>query len=290
MKSMTGYGAHEIQNEQFQLSVEVKSYNNRFLDIVHNIPYYLSPFEIEIDDRVKEIASRGHVEVSVRIKQLASDMEVMVDDQAVLRYKAAFDEIAKAIGAKNLSYAMSDFVQADGVLTSLRQNDAEIYRQPLFEALGKALEQFGASKKREGEATRRDLSRMADKLAAGLAVVKTHADELEAMVKGNLRSRFEEMLGAQGYDEGRFLQEVAVMLVKYSVNEELVRLSTHLTEFDKLLKLEEPVGKRMDFMCQEMNREINTIGSKSQMVEVNLQVVAMKDSLENIREQIRNIE
>lgn len=290
MKSMTGYGAHEIQNEQFQLSVEVKSYNNRFLDIVHNIPYYLSPFEIEIDDRVKEIASRGHVEVSVRIKQLASDMEVMVDGQAVLRYKAAFDEIAKAIGAKNLSYAMSDFVQADGVLTSLRQNDAEIYRQPLFEALGKALEQFGASKKREGEATRRDLSRMADKLAAGLTVVKTHADELEAMVKGNLRSRFEEMLGAQGYDEGRFLQEVAVMLVKYSVNEELVRLSTHLTEFDKLLKLDEPVGKRMDFMCQEMNREINTIGSKSQMVEVNLQVVAMKDSLENIREQIRNIE
>lgn len=290
MKSMTGYGAHEIQNELFQLAVEVKSYNNRFLDIVHNIPYYLAPFEIEIDEQVKKVASRGHVEVSIRIKQLSSDMQVMVDDQAVLRYKTAFDEIVKVIGGKNLSYDMSDFIQAEGVLTSLRQNDAEIYRKPLFEALDKALGQFSASKTREGEATRGDLRRMADRLASGLDVVKNHAGELETMVKNNLRSRFEEMLGAQGYDEGRFLQEVAVMLVKYSVNEELVRLSTHLVEFDKLLKLDEPVGKRMDFLCQEMNREINTIGSKSQMVEINLQVVAMKDSLENIREQIRNIE
>ncbi|MDY4611962.1 MAG: YicC/YloC family endoribonuclease [Sphaerochaetaceae bacterium] len=290
MKSMTGYGTHEIQNEQFQLAVEVKSYNNRFLDIVHNIPYYLSPFEIEIDEQVKKVASRGHVEVSIRVKQLSSDMQVMVDDQAVLRYKTAFDEIAKVIGGKNLPYDMSDFIQAEGVLTSLRQNDSEIYRRPLFEALGRALEQLCSSKTREGEATRGDLRRMADRLSAGLDVVKNHADELETMVKNNLRSRFEEMLGAQGYDEGRFLQEVAVMLVKYSVNEELVRLSTHLVEFDKLLKLDEPVGKRMDFLCQEMNREINTIGSKSQMVEINLQVVAMKDSLENIREQIRNIE
>lgn len=290
MKSMTGYGAHEIQSEQFQLSVEVKSYNNRYLDIVHNIPYYLSPFELEIDEQVKKAASRGHVEVSVRIKQISSDVQVMVDPEAVLRYKAAFDEIAKVIGGKNLTYDISDFVQAEGVLTSLKQNDAEIYRQPLFEALGKALEQFAASKDREGEATRQDLQRLALQLSVGLDVVRSHAEELEAMVKNNLRNRFEEMLGSQGYDESRFLQEVAVMLVKYSVNEELVRLGTHLVEFDKLLNLQEPVGKRLDFLCQEMNREINTIGSKSQMVEVNLQVVTMKDSLENIREQIRNIE
>lgn len=290
MKSMTGYGAHEIQNEQFQLSVEVKSYNNRFLDIAHNLPYFLSSYEIEIDEQVKKIASRGHVEVSIRVKQLSSDVQVMVDEQAVLRYKAAFDEIAKVIGSKNLSYDISDFVQADGVLTSLKQNDAEVYRQPLFEALGKALVQFRASKAREGEATCRDLRLMAGKLSEGLDVVKSHAGDLEAMVKNNLKTRFEEMLGNQGYDEGRFLQEVAVLLVKYSVNEEIVRLGTHLVEFDKLLDMDEAVGKRLDFLCQEMNREINTIGSKSQMVDVNLRVVAMKDSLENIREQIRNIE
>lgn len=290
MKSMTGYGYHEIQTEQFQISVEVKSYNNRFLDIVHNIPYYLAPFEIEIDERVKQHAGRGHVEVSVRVKQLASDMQVVVDDQAVLRYKAAYDEIARVIGMDAPVYDLSDFAQAEGVMTSIRQNDAEIYRLPLFQALDAALQQFGASKAREGEATKRDLSLLSGKLSGGLDVVRTHARELEDMVKTNLRSRFEEMLGSQGYDEGRFLQEVAVMLVKYSVNEEIVRLGTHLKEFGKLLDNAEPVGKRLDFLCQEMNREINTIGSKSQMVEVNLQVVAMKDSLENIREQIRNIE
>jgi uncharacterized protein (TIGR00255 family) len=98
------------------------------------------------------------------------------------------------------------------------------------------------------------------------------------------------MLADQNYDENRILSEIAVMLVKYSVNEEIKRLAVHLKEFFNLLEQDEPVGKRLDFLCQEMHREINTIGSKSQMVEMNLQVVRMKDGLENIREQIRNIE
>ncbi len=124
----------------------------------------------------------------------------------------------------------------------------------------------------------------------GLDVVSGHADDLEQLVKTNLRSRFEEMLGDQNYDENRILSEVAVMLVKYSVSEEIKRLSIHLKEYFLLLENSEPVGKRLDFLCQEMNREINTIGSKSQMVELNIQVVKMKDGLENIREQVRNIE
>jgi uncharacterized protein (TIGR00255 family) len=98
------------------------------------------------------------------------------------------------------------------------------------------------------------------------------------------------MLGDQNYDENRILSEVAVMLVKYSVSEEIKRLAIHLKEYFSLLEEREPVGKRLDFLCQEMNREINTIGSKSQMVELNIQVVKMKDGLENIREQVRNIE
>ena len=127
-------------------------------------------------------------------------------------------------------------------------------------------------------------------VSEGLDVIKSHANELEQMVKDTLRSRFVEMLGDQNYDENRILQEVAVMLVKYSVHEEIKRLGVHLKEYFSLLERSEPVGKRLDFLCQEMNREINTIGSKSQMVELNIQVVKMKDGLENIREQIRNIE
>ncbi len=289
MKSMTGYGSAEALNEQFQLSVELKSYNSRYLDINHNIPFYLAPFEIEIDDEVKKIASRGHVEVNIRIKTLASDMEIVVDTLAVKRYAEAFSQIA-ALSGKALKPELADFIGSEGVLTSVRQSDSEIYRDTLFSTLAAALVQFDQSKEREGSHTKADLKKMGEIVSDGLTVIASHADELEEMVKTNLRSRFDEMLADQNYDENRILSEVAVMLIKYSVNEEIKRLDVHLKEFFNLLEQDEPVGKRLDFLCQEMLREINTIGSKSQMVEMNLQVVRMKDGLENIREQIRNIE
>jgi uncharacterized protein (TIGR00255 family) len=289
MKSMTGYGSAETMNEKFQLSVEIKSYNNRFLDINHNIPFFLSPFEIDIDKAVSAVASRGHVEVNVRVKSLVSDMEIVVDTEAVERYRDAFAKIA-ALSGKALKPQLSDFLSAEGVMTSVRQSDIEMYREPLFMTLETALLQFSQSKDREGNSTKADLFAMGKIVEEGLSVVIEHAGELEELVKLNLKNRFEEMLGDQNYDENRILQEVAVMLVKYSVNEEIKRLAVHLKEYFKLLDSKDPVGKRLDFLCQEMNREINTIGSKSQIVEMNLQVVRMKDGLENIREQIRNIE
>ncbi|MDD3902902.1 MAG: YicC/YloC family endoribonuclease [Sphaerochaeta sp.] len=289
MKSMTGYGSAEVMTEQFQLSVEVKSYNNRYLDINHNIPFFLAPFEMEIDKAISQVASRGHVEVNVRVKSLVSDIEIAIDPLAVKRYTDAFAQIANLSG-KALKPQLSDYLTSEGVLTSIRQSDSEMYREPLFSTLQKALDQFAQSKLREGASTNVDLKHMGEIVETGLSVIQANAQALDDLVKTNLRNRFEEMLGDQNYDENRILQEVAVMLVKYSVNEEIKRLGTHLKEYFKLLAKDEPVGKRLDFLCQEMNREINTIGSKSQMVEMNLQVVLMKDGLENIREQIRNIE
>lgn len=289
MKSMTGYGFSESVGEQFQLAVELKSYNNRYLDINHNIPYMLAPYEMEIDKKISDFASRGHVEVNIRVKNLASDVQLYVDEQAVKNYSEAFASIA-ALSGKALKPQLSDYLGSEGVLVSLKGNDSERYRQVLFETLQAALVQFSESKIREGSSTQRDLVRLGTVVSEGLDIIKSHANELEQMVKDTLRSRFTEMLGDQNYDENRILQEVAVMLVKYSVHEEIKRLGVHLKEYFSLLERSEPVGKRLDFLCQEMNREINTIGSKSQMVELNIQVVKMKDGLENIREQIRNIE
>ena len=289
MKSMTGYGYSESVGEQFQLAVELKSYNNRYLDINHNIPYMLAPYEMEIDKYIAKVASRGHVEVNIRVKNLSSDVELHVDELAVKNYTQAFATIA-ALSGKALKPQLADYLGSEGVLVSLKGNDSERYRLVLFETLETALSQFNESKLREGESTKRDLARLGGIVNDGLQVVKSHANELEQMVKDTLRARFNEMLGDQNYDENRILQEVAVMLVKYSVHEEIKRLGVHLKEYFSLLEKEEPVGKRLDFLCQEMNREINTIGSKSQMVELNIQVVKMKDGLENIREQIRNIE
>ncbi|AEC02131.1 YicC/YloC family endoribonuclease [Parasphaerochaeta coccoides] len=289
MKSMTGYGFSELHEDDLHVSVEIKAYNNRFLDIVHNIPYFLAPFEQEIDAMVKDVSSRGRIEVTVRLRQSSEDLTLEVDKDAVARYADAFSAIAREAGT-SFEPTLADFLEREGVLTATRDTDVEVWHPTLFAVLGKALEQFSRSKEREGEATRRDLERLGTRLTEGLETVETYAEEMERMIRASLTERFNEMLGEKGYDENRFLQEVAVMLVRYSINEEIVRLRTHLKEYRSLIASSQPVGKRLDFLCQEINREINTIGSKSQLVDVNLRVVDMKACLENIREQIRNIE
>jgi len=289
MRSMTGYGYAEQLSEEFLLTVEVKSYNNRYMEINHSLPGSLSRFEQIMDDRIKQHANRGHVELNVRLRQLSSDLNLHVDQGALLQYSQAFSQIQNLTECDSKP-TLQDYIAADGVLVSVRNTDPSCYEAPLMELLDKALVEFSDSKGREGTATQENLTQLGNQLHSGLDAIAEYAGTLEIKLKENLISRFDEMLGEKGYDENRFLQEVATLLTKYSVNEELVRLKTHIDVFMDLLKSPDPVGKRLDFLCQEMNREINTIGSKSIIVEINQQVVNMKDSLENIREQVRNIE
>jgi len=178
----------------------------------------------------------------------------------------------------------------EGVLVPVRMETDDTYKDAVFGCLDSALKALCESRAREGLATKENLGNLINSISSNLNQVEDHASELEGIIKTNLTSRIEEMLGDSGYDQNRILTEVAVMLMRYTINEEVVRLKTHIKEFNKLLESPEAVGKKLDFLCQEMNREINTIGSKSQIVEINLAVVEMKDSLENIREQIRNVE
>ena len=292
MKSMTAYGYAEFQNENYLMTMELKSYNNRFLEISYFGPPYLSAYESTITDLIKQHTQRGHVDISVKVKNIRSNVDVNVDKAVVESYLKAFREI-RDMGtsyALEIQTRMGDVVSQDGVLSSIRTDGIEAYQEGLDYCSGIVLQQFDEAKTREGEITRRDLAAMVDSIARSLESVKANVGKLEEMIRTNLTDRIHEMLGDQKYDENRILTEVAVMLNRYTINEEVVRLGAHIAEFRKLLDSAEAVGKRMDFLSQEMNREINTIGSKSQMVEVNFEVVNMKDALENIREQIRNIE
>lgn len=292
MKSMTAYGYAEYQTECYILTMELKSYNNRFLEISYSSPSSLSSYESELTSLVKANAQRGHVDVSVRVKNLRSDVSLHLDESLASSYLDALAKVKGIAAEKGMDVVVSasDILSQDGVLSSVRTDTLETYREGLDHCSAAVMEQFRAAKDREGLATCRDLTSMIDSLEASLGVVKANVAGLESMIRENLTSRIKEMLADKAYDENRILTEVAVMLNRYTINEEVVRLGTHIAEFRKLLASDEAVGKRMDFLSQEMNREINTIGSKSQMVEVNLQVVNMKDCLENIREQVRNIE
>ncbi len=292
MKSMTAYGYAEFQTPSYIITMELKSYNNRFLEISYNSPSYLSAYENEITTMLKEHAQRGHIEILVRVKNLKSTIELHLDEDLAKSYLDAISKINTLATGKGISLNanMSDILLQEGVLSSIKTDSLEFYREGLTYCSLEVIKQFDDAKDREGQATQKDLNVLINSLEASLNIVKNNVSKLELMVKENLVSRINEMLGDANYDENRVLTEVAVMLNRFTINEEVVRLYTHIAEFHKLLESSEAVGKRLDFLCQEMNREINTIGSKSQIVEVNLQVVNMKDCLENIREQVRNIE
>jgi len=293
MKSMTGYGYSEFSCERYVLSMELKSYNNKFLEVNYSAPSVLSGFENEFTDRLKNVSARGHIDISVRLKTLLGNVNVSVDRSTLEAYLKAYNEVVSLLESSKTPYSesrVSDFMNLDGVMSSVNDQSLDSYREGLDFCTSEVLKQLENCKNTEGLATLKDLENKISCFDESLSVIKKNASSLEKQIKDNLTSRMNEMLGDQNYDENRILQEVAVMLMRYTINEETVRLDTHIKEFRRMLSLDEPVGKKLDFLCQEMNREVNTIGSKSQMVNINLEVVNMKDCLENIREQIRNIE
>lgn len=288
MKSMTGYGHSIYKSSDYILEVEIKSYNNRYLDISHTINPLLSSYETYVDDEIKKTVSRGHLDVSLKLRTLSMPSELVLDENLLTQYKNSIERISTLTGA-----ALPDagfYTTLEGVISNTRTVDQDYYKEGVESATREALAMLDENKKREGEGTKKDLEKLGAKFKASLEIILSKKDEMEEYFKKILLEKYEELLGEKGKDDPRFLSEVAALLVKYSINEECSRLKVHLSEYDKLLESDESVGKKLDFLCQEMNREINTTASKSQMVEINLEVVKMKDALEDIREQARNIE
>lgn len=288
MTSMTGYGSGEFSCADYVITVEVKSYNNRYLDISHSISPLLSSYEEYIDNEIKKVCVRGHVDLSVKLVTLKSRASLSLDRTLVEEYKVLFDELKELTGVKEATLA--NYLAQEGVVTASYSSDQSIYKEGLSVALSSAFKMLREAKEREGEGTKKDLIKLGEKFSSSLSVALSQRALMEEYFKSVLLEKYEELLGTKGKDDPRFLSEVAALLVKYSINEECSRLKVHLDRYNELLSLNEPVGKEIDFLCQEMNREINTMASKSQMVEINLAVVKMKDALEDIREQVRNIE
>jgi uncharacterized protein (TIGR00255 family) len=288
MKSMTGYGCGEAAAEKFQLGLEIKSYNNRYLDIYVNTPLALSPLEPRVRDYLAKKILRGKVEVSVKLKDTEDEADISVDPVFVAGCMAALRRVADIAGTGEAP-RLRDLLGMDGILRADKKRDMEDYWRELAPLLEKVLADFEASRVREGEATEKDVLRLLDRVGKNAEDVAACVPELESYFTKCIRGRMEELL-ADKVDEARIAAEVALLLVKYSIHEELQRLASHREAF--LAAAAEPgaVGKKLDFICQEMNREINTIGSKNVLAGISRRVVDMKDCLENIREQVRNIE
>ena len=287
MKSMTGYGHAVYRTDDYFIECEIKGYNSRYLDIIHNISSSLASFEGLVDAAIKEKAKRGRVEVSLKLHVIKSSVELAIDEGLAVAYRDAYKRLASI--TDSASPVLSDYTSVEGILTPLKTDEASVYQSGVESVLAEALEAFGNGKIREGEGTRKDLVRLGAQFEASLDCIKSRSGELEAHYRTLLEEKYEELTGRKAGDSD-FISELGAILVRYSINEEISRLTVHIAEYNQLVSSEEPVGKKLDFLCQEMQRECNTIASKSQLVEINLLVVSMKDDIENIREQIRNIE
>lgn len=291
MKSMTGYGYAEVQAEAASVSVELKSYNNRFLDLVISVPSAYSALEQKIRDHLGPKLTRGRVEVYVKVRESEGAGDISLDEGAVRGYMAALDRLRELAGLDEPA-RLSDLLQIEGIFSVDRSRDPEKYWELLAPILEQAYGDYDATRAREGESTRRDVEAQLGRIEEGVGRIEQFAPAYEAQLREMVRARFAEVM-EDAVDENRVYSETAALLVRYSINEEIVRLRSHLDSFREILAHSDDgngVGKKLDFICQELNREINTTGSKSTMVEINRIGVEIKDAIENIREQLRNVE
>ncbi|MCD6343216.1 MAG: YicC family protein [Spirochaetaceae bacterium] len=288
MNSMTGFGYSEGEGAGVHMSVEIKSLNTRYLDMIVSTPPSLSVLEGRIREKLQGSFIRGRLEVTVRIRDIEENMTVSVDNAAAEAWKTAFDNLSRVLeGEQKVSLEM--LVQQDGVLKVSRERDSGAYWNILESLISDSTVQVLGMREKEGVELARDIESQLAVIESSLKKIKKWAPEVQREVEESLRSRFLEILG-DDTGEQRIMVETAAWIVKTDINEEIVRLETHLGAFREDSAVKGAKGKKLDFLAQEMGREINTIGSKSPKAEVSREVVNMKDALEKVREQLRNVE
>jgi uncharacterized protein (TIGR00255 family) len=288
MRSMTGFAYREKTGPSFSVSAELRGVNSRFLEIYVNLPPRLAGLEIKVREYIASRLGRGKIEADIRIKEHNAKISVTVNEEAARSYYEAISTLAHGLGIKEKP-DLSLIMGMEGVLEIDKNRDTENYWKEIEEVLAEVSDAFESEKIREGKHTGADILSHISLIEESVKTVASHTTEIEDSIKENLRNRFAELLGDK-IDENRILSETAVLLMKYTISEEVSRLSSHLAEFRAEAGRNERAGKKLDFLCQEINREINTIGSKTPLLEVSRAVVEMKDALENVREQLRNVE
>ena len=289
MNSMTGYAYNEVVTENYTVSVEFKSVNSRFLDLSINLPSFLGRIENKFKEIITSKIQRGKLDIFIRVKETNAPVSISVDENMAKSYFEAISQIAKSIGQDDKEIPLSLIVNQEGVLSSQKEIDIEKYYQMILPVFEKSLEEFIIDRNREGENLKKDLLYQLEKIEKASVVFTEWQPKMENAFKENIIKKFNEILGDK-VDEQRVMTEVASLMVKYTINEEIVRLKSHIKAVQNEIENNATPGKRLDFICQEMNREINTIGSKNQFIEIAEQVINAKDALENIREQSKNIE
>ena len=291
IKSMTGFGRAQETVDGMTVTVELKSVNHRYFEFTAKVPRTYGFLEEKLKSFLNARVSRGKMECYVSIENLEeSDMEVVVNPSLAKGYVDALRTLSETFGLKE-DYSAISIAKFPDVLT-LRKAPAD--EEKIWNAVKKvtelAVERFVTMRETEGEKLRADILSKADTILEHVAFVESRSPQTVREYHEKLRQRMEELLENTQVDEQRLLTEAAIFADKVAVDEETVRLRSHISQLREFLNADEPIGRKLDFLVQEMNRESNTIGSKAQDVEIAKRVIAIKAEVEKIREQVQNIE
>lgn len=290
MHSMTGCGNGKVQQDGWEVTVDLKSVNHRFLDISMRLPRNLAFLEQTVRDHISGRIHRGHVDVYISVKRTdSSATEVVCDPDLASLYTAAAARLAEQTGVGN-DLTVSRLMSMEGVLTlNEREMDEEAVSTVCAEAADIAAAQLAAMREREGTHLKEDLSVHLDAVAKMRKQILKRAPLVVEEYREKLQTRLNNLL-TEAIDPQRLAQEVAIQADRCAIDEELARLESHIRQMRSYLNADGEIGKKMDFLIQEMNRETNTIGSKASDAEIAQLVVDLKSEIEKLREQIQNVE
>ena len=291
IKSMTGFGAGDAETADFKVHIEVKAVNQRLLETNYHMPYSMNMFEKQVTKKIKEYASRGKLDINIRFQDLRDKaVTVKVDKGLVAAYGQALQEISSQLELSAPVTAAQIASYPDVLKLNEENADLEAAQPVLMQAMEQALESFVAMREAEGQNIQRDLLARIGTLENFVGELEKLAPEIVAAYRQRLENLLREYLAKEDIEESRIIQEVALFTDKVNYTEETVRLRSHFDQFRQIITAGEPVGRKLDFLIQEMNREINTVASKANSAGAAQFVVDVKSEIEKIREQIQNIE
>lgn len=291
IKSMTGFGAGDAETADFKVHIEVKAVNQRFLETNYHMPYSMNMFENQLTKKIKEYASRGKLDINIRFQDLRDKaVTVKVDKGLAVAYGQALQEISSQLELSAPVTAAQIASYPDVLKLNEENADLEAAQPVLMQAMEQALASFVAMREAEGQNIQRDLLARIGTLENFVGELEKLAPEIVATYRQRLENLLKEYLAKEDIEESRLIQEVALFTDKVNYTEETVRLRSHFNQFRQIITAGEPVGRKLDFLIQEMNREINTVASKVNSAGAAQFVVDVKSEIEKIREQIQNIE
>ncbi len=291
IRSMTGFGRAQISVEGYNITVEIRSVNNRYFDFYAKMPRTFSFLEEKVKSLLSTEISRGKVECSLQIETTADESVIVsINEPLAVGYVKAVEELAEKFEVKNDLTALSLARFSDILSITKAPVDEEDLWNKVQVAVKEALAEFIKMREIEGEKLKADVLSRADLIINNVKYIEERSPETVKAYSEKLLERMKTVLGDTQVDEARILTEAAIYADKVAVAEETVRLRSHIDQLHSMLDSNEAVGRKLDFLVQEINREANTIGSKAQDVDIARRVIDIKAEVEKIREQIQNIE